>query len=174
MLSLLLIFSSLAGVIQQDWTWSVHPEAHFKVLTPFSLTLSTRELPTAYDPILYQQYIGGSLTDSTLALAFVIDHYQLPVESDSIDDAYSKELFENTVDEILASVGGELIYMDFNNGPERDICIWKAAYLNEKGTIRGNLIIAGDQYYGLQAFGLTKDHPDALMNKFLDSFKIIN
>jgi len=174
MLSMLFLLSSFIGFTQHEWTWSIHPEAHFKVLTPFALTHSTRELPTTYDPILYHQYNGGSVTDSSMSLAFVIDQYRLPIASDSADYLYNRELFENTIDQILSSVDGELIYMDFSGQSDRDICIWKAAYLNGKGVIRGNLIIAGDQYFGLQVFGLTKNNPDALMNKFLNSFKIIN
>jgi len=174
MLIVLFLLSSFVGSSQHEWTWSIHPEAHFKVLTPYALSLSTRELPTPSDPIIYHQYNGGSVTDSVLALAFVIDQFQLPFPPDSSDYLYNKELFENTIDELLASVEGELIYMDFSGESDRDICIWKAGYLKGKGVIRGNLIIAGNQYYGLQVFGLAKDNPDALMNKFLNSFKIIN
>ncbi|MFZ1677145.1 MAG: hypothetical protein WBP41_08565 [Saprospiraceae bacterium] len=174
MLPLLFLLSSFIGFSQHDWTWSIHPEAHFKILAPFELSLSTKELPTSNDPIVYHQYNGGSVSDSAMSIALVIDHYQLPVTSDSADYLYHRELFENAVDQLLTSVKGELIYVDYNSEWDRDICIWKAAYLNGKGVIRGHLIISGNQYYGLQAFGLVNNNPDATMNKFLDSFKIIN
>ncbi|MEP6646168.1 MAG: hypothetical protein ABJC12_03700 [Saprospiraceae bacterium] len=174
MFPLLLLLSSFLSYDQHDWTWSIHPEAHFKVLSPFDLTLSTKEMPTGTEPIEYHQYNGGSVNDSTLSLALVIDHYQIPETADSTDYLYHHELFENAVDQLLSSVKGELIYIDYDSHMDRDVCIWKASYLNGKGVIRGNLIIAGNQYYGLQAFGLAKENPDIPMNKFLDSFKIIN
>ncbi len=174
MLPLLFLLSSFNDFSQHEWKWSVHPEAHFKILAPFELSLSTKELPTASDPIIYHQYNGGSVSDTTISLALVIDHYQLPVTSDTSDYLYHREIFENAIDQLLTSVKGELIYVDYNSEWDRDMCIWKAAYLNGKGLIRGHLIISGDQYYGLQAFGLTKNNPDGSMNKFLDSFKITN
>ena len=173
MLPMLFLLFSFVGFIQHEWTWSYHPEAHFKILTPVPLTLSTKEMPTEFDPIVYHQYNGGSIADSTMALAFVIDHYQIPITSDSADYLYSRQLFENSVDQLLTSIHGELIYMDVTEQANRDICIWKAEYLNGKGVIFGNLIITGDQYYGLQAFGLKKDEPDDLMQRFLNSFTII-
>ena len=174
MLSVLLLLSSFLTPAQHEWVWSIHPEAHFKVLSPYILTLSTREMPTPTEPIVYHQYNGGSVTDSTMALALVIDHYQLSMPPDSMNYLYNKEFFENTIDQLLSSIDGELSYMDVIGEPGRDVCVWKASYLGGKGVIRGNLIIAGNQYYGLQAFGLLKDKSDPWMNKFLDSFQIIN
>jgi hypothetical protein len=166
--------SSFTSLAQPQWSWSIHPEAHFKVLTPFELVTSTREVSTPFDPIVYHQYNGGSVNDSVLSLAVVIDHFQIPAIPDSADYLYHRELFENTVDQILASLDANLIYIDYSVQANRDICIWKASYLKDNGVIRGNLIIAGNQYYGLQAFGLTQHKPEDLMNKFFDSFKIEN
>ena len=174
MLPVVFLLSSFLGFSQHEWVWSVHPESHFKVLAPFDLALSTKELPTSFDPIIYHQYNGGSVADSSMSLALVIDHYELPAASDTVDYLYHREIFENAIDQLLSSVKGELIYVDYNKEWDRDICVWKAAYLNGKGVIRGNLIISGHQYYGLQAFGLVQNKPDELMNKFLNSFKIIN
>ncbi|MEO6132844.1 MAG: hypothetical protein ABIQ02_13425 [Saprospiraceae bacterium] len=174
MLPLLFLLPSFIGFTQHEWSWSLHPEAHFKILTPFDLTLVTKEMPMASDPIVYHQYNGGSVTDSSMSLALVIDHFQIPETPDTSVYLYHHELFETAVDQLLTSVKGELIYIDYSTHMDRDICIWKASYLNGKGVIRGNLIIADQQYYGLQAFGLAKDNPDGSMNKFLDSFKIIN
>ncbi len=127
MLSVLLLFYSCVASAQHEWTWSIHPEAHFKVLSPYALTLSTRELPTPTESITYHQYNGGSVTDTTLALALVIDHYQLSMPSDSMNYLYDKELFENTVDQLLTTINGELVYIDYNSQSDRDVCVWKAS-----------------------------------------------
>lgn len=62
--------------------------------------------------------------------------------------------------------------MDIINQPGRDVCIWKGTYDHGKGLIRGHMILYRDRYYGLQVFGLEKNKPDALMSKFLESFKL--
>src|SRR5205085_9005604 len=100
MLPLLLLLSSFLGINQHEWSWSIHPEAHFKVLSPFNLTQSTQKVPTVSDPIAYHQYNGGSVADTTISLALVIDQYQIPSFADSSDYLYHKELFDNAVDQI--------------------------------------------------------------------------
>jgi len=172
MLSLIFLFSSLMVSTQTEWTWSVHPESNFKVLTPFRLEHKTTEFPTENQPITYHQYHGGSFNDS-LHLILVIDHYTVTENEIGGDEEYLQEFFGVTVDQILKSIGGTLTYMDFTSSADRDVCIWRASYREGSGVIRGKLVISGDKYYGLQAFGLTQDKPDGLMHKFFESFQMI-
>lgn len=174
MLPMLFLISSFLMSGQPTWTWSVHPESGFKVLSPFVLTLKTIEVPTFEHPIVYHQYHGGSIQDSTLPLSMVIDHYRLTDEQIGGDDAHLQDFFGMTIDQILTAVGGSLDYMDVTSHSDREICIWRASFLEGKGILRGQLIISGDKYYGLQVFGLTNEKPDDMMRKFLDSFQMIN
>lgn len=173
MLSALSLITSLLFSLATDWEWRSYPDAGFKILTPVDLSHDIREVPTALSIIEFHQYHGGSLADSTDAMAFVIDHYLIPGDEEVDDDAYQAEFFENTVDEILLSLEGTMVYMDIIHQPDRDVCIWKGNYLKGDGVIRGHVVLAGNRYYGLQVFGLEKNSPDILMGKFLDSFKLI-
>lgn len=174
MLPVLYLLTSLILSTQPEWSWSLHPESGFKVLTPVPLTYEAREVPTDMDIIMFHQYHGGAVSDSTSPLAFVVDHYLLP-ETGVVNDAdYLTAFFENTIDQLLTTLDGNMVYMDIINQPGRDVCIWKGTYDNGKGLIRGNVILYSDRYYGLQVFGLEKNKPDALMSKFLDSFKLTN
>jgi len=173
MITVLFLLASYLTSFQHEWKWSVHEEAGFKVLSPVLLAHTAREVPTETTGILYHQYYGGSLTDSLLAMAFVIDHYEVPLASDSTDNLYFTDFFETTIDQILTSVGGTLLYKDVISQPGREVCIWKGSYQEDKGIVRGQLMIVGNRYYGLQVFGLANDKPDPLMNRFIDSFKLI-
>ena len=153
MLPVLCLLTSLILSTQPEWSWSVHPESGFKVLTPVPLKYEAREVPTDMDIIMFHQYHGGSVSDSISPLAFVVDHYLLPETGVVHDAAYLTEL-------------------DIINQPGRDVCIWKGTYDHGKGLIRGHMILYRDRYYGLQVFGLEKNKPDALMSKFLESFKL--
>jgi len=174
MLPMLFLISSLLMSGQPAWNWSVHPESGFKVLTPFILIQKTIEVPTFESPIIYHQYQGGSLQDSSLHMSMVIDHYRLTDEQIGGDDEHLQDFFGITVDQILAVVGGKLDYMDITSHADRELCIWRGSFLEGKGILRGQLIIAGDKYYGLQVFGLVEEKPDDLMHKFLDSFQMIS
>lgn len=157
----------------QEWTWSVHPESGFKVLTPITLDHKVMEMPTEFEVIQYHQYHAGSIADTGLALAFVIDHYILPSKEKITDSETIKEFFDSSIDQLLQELGGTLIYNDIISQAGQEVCIWKSSYHEGKGIIRGQFILAGDKYYGLQVFGLTKNKPDASMSRFLESFKII-
>jgi hypothetical protein len=157
---------------QPEWSWSVHPESGFKVLTPVPLSYEAREVPTDMDVIMFHQYHGGSVSDTMNPMAFVVDHYLLAETGVAHDADYLTEFFEITINQLLTSLDGNMIYMDIINQPGRDVCIWKGTYDEGKGLIRGNIILYSDRYYGLQVFGLEKNKPDAQMSKFLESFKL--
>lgn len=173
MLTALSLITCLLLPITSEWEWRSYPDAGFKILTPVDLTHDVKEVPTSLSIIQYHQYHGGSLADSLDAMAFVVDHYLIPGDEEVSDDAYQADFFENTVDEILLSLKGTLVYMDIIHQPDRDVCIWKGSYLEGEGIIRGHVVLAGNRYYGLQVFGLEKNNPDVLMGKFLDSFKLL-
>lgn len=173
MLPVLYLMISLILSTQPEWSWSLHPESGFKVLTPVPLQYEVREVPTDMDIIMFHQYHGGSVSDSISPLAFVVDHYMLPETGVVLDAEYLTAFFENTIDQLLTTLNGNMVYMDIINQPGRDVCIWKGTYDNAKGMIRGNIILYSDRYYGLQVFGLEKNKPEVLMGKFLDSFKLI-
>jgi hypothetical protein len=174
MLYMLFLTASLLMFSQPEWTWSVHPESGFKVLTPFSLIHEERQVPTELGVIQFHQYHGGSVADTLAPVAIVIDHYILPSTDPVTDADYLDEFFESTIDELLTSIDGVLVYMDVIHQPGREVCIWKGSYDQGRGIIRGNLMLYNDHYFGMQVFGLEKNKPDAMMSKFLDSFKRIS
>ena len=172
MLQVLFLISSILMSVQHEWAWRVHPESNFKILSPFELSHKVTEIPTVADPILYHQYHGGSVQDTALQLALVIDHYTVTTQEIGGDEEHLKEFFGITVDEILKSVEGTLVYIDYATQAERELCIWRASYKDGKGIIRGQLMISGDRYYGIQAFGYDDDKSNDLMRKFFESFQI--
>ncbi len=173
MLPALTLVITLLFSPQPDWEWRSFPDAGFKILSPVELTHDVKEVPTTMSIIQFHQYHGGSLADSTLNMAFVIDYYRLPGDDEVNDDEYKDDFFANTIDELLMSVEGTLVYSDVLHQSDRDVFIWKGTYLKGKGVIKGQLVLSGNKYYGLQVFGLEANNPDAAMSKFLDSFKFI-
>lgn len=173
MLHLMSLVLSMYFPVQADWSWSVHPESGFKVLTPVELIHQLVKMPTVGGQVDYHQYHGGSLSDSVSQLALVVDTYFMEDQELSGDEAYYKEFFDATVEGILTSVGGELVYIDYLSQADRNVCVWKASFNGAKGTIRGKLIITGNHYFGLQAFGIAKNNPDEQMHRFLESFQLL-
>ena len=174
MLHLFLLISTAFSVVQPEWTWKIFPETGFKVLSPFEFIHEVNEIPTETLPLTYHQYRAGTLQNTDLHLAFVIDHYTLEAQEIGGDESHLNEFFGVTIDQILKSIDGKLDYMDFTTYPDRHVCAWRATYQNGQGLVRGQMLIYGDKYFGLQVFGLTEEKPDGNMHKFLDSFRLLD
>ncbi len=171
---MLFLMTVLIGSGQQEWSWSVHPESGFRILTPCALVDHVTQVPTDLTVIEYHQYRGGSITDSLHSIAFVIDHYCLPQPTGEMDDEALRDFFDNTLDPLLSSIQGTLVYMDIRKEAKRNVCSWKGSYQHGEGLIRGTCILTEDKYYGLQAFGLAARKPEEQMNRFLDSFQLLD
>lgn len=163
--------SWLAG--SPEWVWRSFPDDGFRVLTPVSLVMQERLVPGMEQPISYHQYHGGSLADTAMALAFVIDHYLLASAGPAADRAFADTLLKESVNVLLQSVGGELIYFEASVHAGHPACLWKAGFLDGQGIIRGKSVLAGTRFYGLQVFGMDDDRPEESMNKFLNSFSLL-
>ena len=173
MLTFLALVTSLLFPSVSDWAWSLHPERGFKILTPVALAHKVIEMPVTGGSVQYHQYNGGSLNDTLNQLAFTIDSYRLEDDELRKEDAYLKEFFTTTVDEMLSAIDGDLIYFEQLSQAGRNICIWKASFNRETGVARGKIILTARDYYGLQAFGLKANDPDASMVRFFDSFQLM-
>lgn len=173
MITALLILWHSLSLSSGEWAWNYYPEAEFKILSPFPLQHNIREVPVGDHTILYHQYFGGSLTDSITSMTFVIDHYTVPLSSGDMDSLYYREFFDTTIDQILTSLGGTLVYKDHTSTADGKMCIWKAYFQGEEGLVRGKLMMHQSFYHGMQVFGLQKNKPEPAMNKFLDSFRLL-
>ena len=173
MLAILALFLSFMSADPSEWTWSLHPERGFKVLTPVSLSHKVVEMPVTGGTVQYHQYNGGAINDSISQLVFTIDSYRLEDDELRKNDAYLKEFFTSTVDEMLLSIDGDLVYIEYLSQAGRHVCIWKASFHEGLGVARGKLILTEKDYFGLQAFGLKSNDPDPSMVRFFDSFQLI-
>lgn len=171
MLPVLYLMVSVLTGTQPEWAWRVFPESGFKILTPVDLELKVTEVPTETKVIRYHQYHGGSVSGNPTALSFVVDFYQIPDLTDTPDDAWYRDFFENTIDVLLTSLDGNLVYIDIGYEAGRAVCNWKATYQEGQGIIRGQIMVSDDLYYGLQVFGLKQNKPEAMMQKFIASFR---
>lgn len=156
------------------WVWQSFPADRFKILAPVTLVLEEKLAPGIDGPVDYHQYHGGMLSDSALAMAFVIDHYLLPQTSDARDPSFADTLLKETIDALIHALGGELVYWESMSHGRYEACAWKAIFQDGRGVIRGKSVLAGRRYYGLQAFGLAANKPEESMNKFLDSFQLLD
>jgi len=161
----------LCSIGLPEWTWQSFPGDGFRVLAPVALSMDQRLAPGPEQPIEYHQYHGGTLADTAVGMAFVLHHYILPVGE--VDPAFADTLLRASFDELLRMMKAESVYYEAGVHGGHPSCLWKATFMDGQGIIRGKSVMAGNRYYGLQAFGKTDDQPEKSMNKFLDSFQLL-
>lgn len=166
-----LLITLLTQILPIIWTSHVLPDAGCKVLTPVELRKEVRLVATESTPITYNQFFGGALTDSVCGLVFTLDQYYLQDIIDIRDTSLTYPLLRETVDIVVASIKGTMLYMDIQEKPGSVSLVWKASYLENEGVVKGVATFYPDAYYGLQVFGKTDKKPEELMGKYLNSFE---
>lgn len=158
------------GWMQTQWEWQNFPVSGFKVQCPLILEDRVKVVSTDVAQMIYHQYKAGSMKEGDPAMTFIIDQYEVGAMAEPMDEASTLSFFENTINPILESVNGSLLYMDISQQSSAQVCSWKAEYQEGKCIIRGEAYLTPIEYYGLQVFGWKKDKPEDLMNDFLRSF----
>lgn len=166
-----LIITWFINLISLVWSYQTLPDSGCKVLVPVELKKEVRLIPTDQTPITYYQYVGGALTDSISGLVFTLDHYYFFEDIDINDTSLTNSMLRESVDQILSSINGQIIYYDFQNDYGSVSMVWKAEYSDQKNIAKGVATIFQDAYYGLQTFGIKEKKPEDQMVKYLDSFK---
>ena len=94
MLVTLYFLATFLTSVQPEWLWSMHPESGFKVLAPVSLEEYVSDIPTETDVIQLHQFRGGSVSDSILSIAFVVDYHEMPLMEEPKDDSYLRDFLK--------------------------------------------------------------------------------
>lgn len=113
------------------------------------------------------------MADSAAAMTFIIDHYRSPDLAVIPDRDFADTLLQASIEEILEAVGGTPVYTESALHGGHPARLWKASFQDGKGIVRGKCVLAGDAYYGLQVFGLASQQPEESMNRFLNSFQLL-
>jgi len=156
-----------------EWRWQQFDQDGFKVLAPVTLTLERRALPGEGYITDFHQYRGGSMADTAESMTFIVDHYSTPDLAGTMDRAFADTLLQASVDELIRAIGGTSVYSESALHAGHPARQWKASFQDGKGVVRGKCILAGGAYYGLQVFGLSARQPEESMNRFLNSFHLL-
>lgn len=158
------------------WEWYTSEKGLFTVLSPGEFIENVEESETAVGTLAYHTYAYQPEVeadeDNFLYMISYCDYPEGTIHSDSTE--LLKEFFDATVDASVRSVRGELFYAsDISMGayPGK---IWRVNYGNNKAAIKTKAYVAGNRYYAIQTVTFREKSLNASIDKFLDSFKIID
>ncbi|MEL6864044.1 MAG: hypothetical protein AAFP19_06485 [Bacteroidota bacterium] len=171
---LLMAFSFIAW---QNSTWKEFTsyEGRFRILAPGEMELKTRTIETAIGDIDYFTYLYQPEEKNPDNLAYMISYCDYPeysVHSDSSDLIMA--FFNTTVETAIKSVEGELMYTtDIQLEQQYPGRLWRINYNEDQASIKTKAYLVGRRYYSVQAITIRGKSLNPYIDKFLDSFSLI-
>lgn len=87
--------------------------------------------------------------------------------------ALIEELFQASIESNIKSLGGTLVYKSESPYSQYPGVIYRGAYNDNKAVIKSRMILVNDRFYALQVYTLSEKSLNGDMDKFLNSFRLI-
>ncbi|MEM9922114.1 MAG: hypothetical protein AAF990_28680 [Bacteroidota bacterium] len=149
-------------------------DGRFRIMVPGPLELRTKQIETEIGDIYYHTYMLQSNDDQADNLVYMISYCDYPegsVHSDST--ALLEEFFDTTVETAMSSVNGNLRYsskVQLKDYPGR---IWRIDYNDDQAVIKTKCFLVGSRYYSIQAITVKDRSLNPAMDRFFDSFELL-
>ncbi len=173
-LRLLLLMTSFLLSFQHTWLEFSDYAGRFRVLVPQSMTKQETPMETAVGTLTYHTFYyqpDEKDPDNILYMLSYCDYPEGGMHSDSTE--LMKDFFEATVESAVNSVKGELLYADDHHVQGFPGKLWRLVYQDGEASIKTKAVMAGRRFYILQAVGLRDKGLNPLVDRYLDSFRIV-
>jgi len=97
--------------------------------------------------------------------------YDLKITTDST--TIIDELFQVSLETHLKDLSGQLTYQTASNYNQNPGLFYRATYNDNKLVVKSRMLLVGDRFYALQVYTFSEKSLNDGMNKFLESFRII-
>ena len=155
-----------------DWEYHLDTENNFSVEVPGNLTSTLDTLASAIGPIFCDNLVYQESVDS-LAAIYSLSHCSYPIGTLHSDSTELTTLyFDSTVKNMVASIGGELLYeseQDFFGYPGR---IWKISYDEGRKWGKFKTLMVKNRLYILQVRATNTVDTRKNATRYLDSFTL--
>jgi hypothetical protein len=164
-----LSFSFIAG-----WELFVSEEANFAILAPGQMVEKSVVVETEMGSLEYKTFYFNDDKLETANMYYQVLFCQYPEGSFSQDSTdLIEEFFEATIDETIQTLNGNLLYADEIKYFESPGRVWKTGFGDGKLLSKNKAYLVGDCFYSLQVICNEKYALNVSMDKFLDSFRLM-
>jgi len=158
---------------QENWIIFSPKGQDFEVWVPGEMRDGQKKLFTDVGEMSPTTWIYTNEKDKDpnfLYMVSIIDYPELTF--DLSDKNFIKEFFDETLDQHLTDIKGELVYeadMPLSMYPGR---VFRATWRNGDFVVRGRLVLVKDRFYMLQVYTEKSFSLNNEANKFLESLKV--
>ncbi len=164
----------IASFLPAQWQTFVSEKGKFSIHAPGGFVEKVNTVDTPIGETSYHTFLLQTSDEDADNLVYMVSYCDYPegsIHSDSTE--LLQEFFEVTVESALKSVNGKLFYsapIKFGDYPG---VMWRIDYNNGEATIKTRSYLVGNRYYALQTVSLKDKGLNPSIDKFMDSFTLI-
>lgn len=167
----------ILGFGQPDTNVYTAEDGSFSIVAPGEFVEKYQELETEIGDIeVYTLHCQRDIKEHPNFL-YLINYYDYPAGFDEdpkvAEEDFIKNIFDESIDQSLTSLGGKLLYSTDIRLQERfDGRVNRISYNDGESIVKSKMYLVEDRFYFLQVY-TTKDNSLNLdMDDFLDSFRV--
>lgn len=156
----------------KDFT-SVH--GLFKVRVPGEFKEKADTFDTAIGSLVYHTFFYQDQSEGAENFVYMISYVDYPVgavHSDSTD--LIEEFFKATIDQATFSIAGDLAYSNPIEEQGYPGFLWRINYRQNKSVIKTKALLKKNRYYAIQAVTTKELALNPTIDRFLDSFQLLD
>ena len=159
-----------------SWPYYTSMSGQFKIKVPGQMKEKVDTVQTELGQLVYHTYFyqndGSDGSDNFVYMVSFVDYPEHSVHSDST--ALLQEFFTATMDEAEFSINGELIYRKAIEEDGYPGYLWRINYRENSAMIKTKAFVRERRYYSIQAVTLKELGMNRQIDRFLDSFQLLN
>ncbi len=170
--SLFFLFIAIPSI---EWEVFQSFDGKFKILTPGKMEKKEKTIETGIGDITYITHYYQSSEKDPDNLVYMVSYCDYPensIHSDSTE--FLEEFFKTTIESSVESVRGELSYSSSIELEDYFGKIWRVDYNDGKGSIKTKAFMVDNRLYTVQVISKKEKAMNIYINKFLDSFSLID
>lgn len=172
-----ILFTCLFSAWTIDSTWEeyVSIDGKFRIMMPGAVTKKVNEVDTPIGKLSYHTVLHQTTDDKADNLVYMVSYCEYPSNAIHSDSVYLvKDFFETTINTAVESVEGVLQYSSEINLRDYPGRIWKVSYNDGKALIKTKAFLIKNRYYSIQTITLKEKSLNISIDRFLDSFELID
>ncbi len=166
--------TTILSIISLNWTVFTSENGGFSIVTPASLDLTVQSIPTQVGEIQLYTYTHRVPDSTAQVFQYSVTYYEYPeilIPADSTE--MLTQFFAETINAIAERIDGHIVYSEPVPFLDYPAMLTRIIYQDDKYALKNKMILANNRFYLIEVFSSSDKVIDEDINKFIDSFKLL-
>ncbi len=165
---------TILSIISLNWSVFTSENGGFAVLSPAPLELNVQNIPTQAGEIQLHTYTHKVPDSTQQVFLYSVTYYEYPevlIPPDSTEMV--EQFFTETLSAIADRLEGQIVYSEPVSSSDYPTRLTRISYENDSYALKNKMILANNRFYLIEVFSTSDQVIDNSINKFIDSFKLL-